>query len=189
MLSASLNMVNHPKIGTLVYKIGHHWVFFLAKILKQPALASNPILGGLAMFLLTFNKEYNNVKTFVKFHWHLCSRSSRAPYLHPRALHRQYKLLHNSISKKSLKIYYSSAADQCSHPAQHQFSDSPPGVKRGKISWNISRKRLKCRSRNRVISTETKTQRDCTRGDDIKSQKTPQISWHNTHTISKFKLS
>ena len=151
MLSASLNMVNPPKIGTLVYKIGHHWVFFLAKILKQPALASNPILGGLTMFLLTFNKEYNNVKTFVKFHWHLCSRSSRAPYLHPRALHRQYKLLHNSISKKSLKIYYSSAADQCSHPAQHQFSDSPPGVKRGKISWNISRKRLKCRSRNRFV--------------------------------------
>ena len=55
MLSASLNMVNPPKIGTLVYKIGHHWVFFSAKILKQPALASNPILGGLAMFLLTFN--------------------------------------------------------------------------------------------------------------------------------------
>ena len=68
MLSASLNMVNPPKIGTLVYKIGQHWVFFLAKILKQPALASNPILGGLAMFLLTFNKESNNVKTFVKFH-------------------------------------------------------------------------------------------------------------------------
>ena len=149
-------------------------MFFLAKILKQPALASNPILGGLAMFLLTFNKEYNNVKTFVKFHWHLYSRSSRAPYLHPRALHRQYKLLHNSISKKSLKIYYSSAADQCSHPAQHQFSDSPPGVKRGKISWNISRKRLKCRSRNRVIFTETKAQRDCPRGDDITAKGTRQ---------------
>ena len=149
MLSASLNMVNHPKIGTLVYKIGHHWVFFLAKILKQPALASNPILGGLAMFLLTFNKESNNVKTFVKFHWHLCSRSSRASYLHPRALHRQYKLLHNSISKKSLKIYYSSAADQCSHPAPVlRFSARSQG---GKISWNISRKRLKCRSRNRVV--------------------------------------